>query len=219
MYARSDEIEGMINVRSHVAGILMLRAAAAASVISVAAGCAASRPAPALAPYITCNFEDGLAVANIDRRTPGLRQYRTVRTATGEKDVSSVDGYRLMLRYRDADYDFANLKVEQSDPAAYATDKQVLLEHLRYLAERDKATLISNSYDGFEGHAVQSSGIDGGIVAMQVLFSDADHMIVTVDFLSQGPTHRRFNNIDEFNGLKEEFFKLYVGCVHRNSVN
>ena len=167
-----------------------------------------------LKPWLKCEFDDELKVMQKDHRPKGAEKFRMVDTTGGKKRVSVIDGYRVMFSYPDANYFFANVKVELSDPQAYAEDKLTIIDQMKYLAEVDKNSLLTKTYNGFEGHGIEDPIIDrGGTMALQVLFSDADKMIVTVYFLNQGNKNRRFKTVEEFRSLKDNFLETYTSCA------
>ena len=64
--------------------------------------------------YLSCSYGAGLSVVSA-LRVPEIFRSRVVATATGEKRISVIDGYRLMLSQGEPSY-FANMKIEKSDP-------------------------------------------------------------------------------------------------------
>jgi len=90
-------------------------------------------PSEVLKPYLSCKSDDGLYVKEVTRRDKSGENYRTVKTAEGKKQVSVVDGYRVMFAYEKARYFFANVKVEQSRTQDYASDKETVIGSIKYL--------------------------------------------------------------------------------------
>ena len=83
--------------------VLCLLAAPAAAIAQVA---------PALRPYTTCKFDDGLAVSSLSPLPPGVAG-RTVDTLTGKAQVPLLRGERVMLSYPDTDF-FANINARSA---------------------------------------------------------------------------------------------------------
>lgn len=171
-----------------------------------------------LKPYTTCKLEGGLEVKDVTRGSKSAPKYREVATDKGRERVSVIDGYRVMFAYKDADYFYANVKIEQSDPRSYAQDKAVVINELRHLAAAEKATkmLFSDKamLNGFEQYGIDRDVIDvGGTIGLSVLFYDADNLIITIYFLNQGKKKRRFNNIDEYRALRDSFLSRYTECL------
>jgi hypothetical protein len=53
----------------------------------------------------------------------------------------------------------------------------------------------------------------GNTLGISVLFSDADHHIVTIYFLNQNPKKRKFQTIEEWRTLRDNFLKRYTTCA------
>lgn len=171
-------------------------------------------------PYLSCKSDDGLYVKEVKRRNKSGENYRTVKTAEGEKKVSVVDGYRVMFAYERARYYFANVKVELSKAEDYATDKETVIESLEYLPFFENVPVkmvyrVKSDFNGYEVYGADMDMIDkGGIIGIYVIFSEADKVVVTVYFLNQGKEHRRFNNIEEFRALRDNFLNRYTRCIN-----
>ncbi|HEX8068520.1 MAG TPA: hypothetical protein VF546_01125 [Pyrinomonadaceae bacterium] len=192
----------------------------------LAAGFVAQREAAAqtvrddsLKPYTACQFEDGLQVVQVDRLPKDVTS-RTVRTAGGEKKVSLADGYRVLVAYPKTDY-FANVKAEKSNPADYEKDKEVILENLKWAIANTKDAEapepIKIAYGGFEGYSTSRASLAGATLGIAVLFSDAEHQVLTVYFLNQNPKKRKFQTIEEWRTLRDNFLNRYTSCIKGNS--
>ena len=171
-------------------------------------------------PYLSCKSDDGLYVKEVKRRNNSDENYRSVKTADGEQKVSVVDGYRVMFAYEKARYYFANVKVEQSKAKEYATDKETIIESIKYLPFFENVPVqmvyrVKSDFNGYEVYGADMDVIDkGGMIGIYVIFSEADKMVVTVYFLNQGSEHRRFNNIEGFRALRDNFLKRYTRCIN-----
>ena len=71
--------------------------------------------------YTRCTFNDPLRVKDITRRPQFVEPYRDVTTDKGKERVSVLDGYRVMVGYKDSPNYYANIKIEQSDVSLRAT--------------------------------------------------------------------------------------------------
>jgi hypothetical protein len=173
-----------------------------------------------LKPYLSCKSDDGLYVKEVTQRSKSAENYRTVRTAGGEKKVSVVDGYRVMFAYEKAHYFFANVKIEQSKVQEYASDKEAIIESIKYLPfyENVPAKMVYRGKSDFNGYEVYGADMDvidkGGVLGIYVIFSNTDNVIVTVYFLNQGREHRRFSKIEEFRSLRDNFLNRYTRCIN-----
>lgn len=172
-----------------------------------------------LKPYTSCQFEDGLKVVQVDR-LPKVVTSRTETTSGGEKRVSLLDGYRIMVAYPKTDF-FANIKAERSDPAEYANDKETVLEGLKWALahskEMESQEPIRVSYNGFEGYAINRKSLTGNTLGITALFSDADQHIITIYFLNQDAKRRKFQTIEEWRALRDGFLNRYTSCVKGHS--
>ena len=186
-----------------------------------------SNPDP-LKPYTTCKLPGDLKIKEVTRRPKSTEKYRQVDTAKGSERISVVDGYRVMFAYKDVFYYFANVKIEQSDPASYAQDKETVINSLKNNAATKQATGIIYSdktiLNGFEHYGTDRDKIDvGGTLGIHVLFYDANYLIITVYLLNQDDKNtgslfwrngkRRFTDIAEYQTLKDNFLNHYSECL------
>ncbi len=175
-----------------------------------------------LKPYLSCEFEDGLKIVETFRHRQWTfpEKYRTVMTDEGMKNVSLIDGYKIMVAYPKTYY-FANIKAEQSNPQDYGKDKETLIENLRHAIstskEMETTEPIKLKYDGFEGYGASRKRIFGNVLGTYVLFSDANQQVLTVYFLNQPSEKRKFQTIEEYRTLRDRFFERFTGCIKGNS--
>jgi hypothetical protein len=143
---------------------------------------------------------------------------RTVATTTGEKKISVVDGYRLMLSQGEPSY-FANMKIEKSDPRKYASDKDAAIKNLEYAMQTAapgiKPVWDHLPYNGFDVYAVTDTTM--GVVGpngMYLLFRDSAQVIVTIYFLGQKPEHRHFRTIEEHDAIVDKMLEDLTTCAN-----
>ena len=194
--------------------------------LTIVSGQSKNNPDP-LKPYTTCKLPGDLKVKEVTRRPKSVEKYREVTTAKGNERVSVVDGYRVMFAYKDLFYFFANVKIEQSDPASYLQDKEKVVNQLKYYSSTKEATGIiytdKTMLNGFEHYGTDRDKIDvGGTIGIHVLFYDAGHLIITAYLLNQDDKNttsvllgggRRFHNIDQYRTLKDDFLSHYSECL------
>jgi hypothetical protein len=174
-----------------------------------------------LKPYLSCKFEDGLKIVETSRHRQWTSpdKFRTVKTENGEKRVSLIDGYRIMVVYPKTDY-FANIKAEQSNSQDYSKDKELLLENMRHYTltgkEMEAAEPNRVAYNGFEGYGLNRKTILGNVLGMYTLFSDAHQQVLTIYFLNQPSEKRKFQTIEEYHVLRDRFLDRYTGCINSN---
>ncbi len=211
----------------HAATVMLL---ALASLPAATDALSAEQRADPLRPLTQCEFVDGLRVAAADRAPAEIRE-RKVATAAGARTVSLADGYRVLLAYPGSDY-FANVKLELSQEARYAADKQAVVANMEYLANRtsqDARATVPLQHDtlrGFDMYGFDFPTIDfyvagnpptlgGGPVGTYVLLHDTQRLIVTVYLLNQRPERRRFKTIEEYRDLRDRFLDNYTTCLQK----
>lgn len=174
-----------------------------------------------LEPYTKCKAPGDLEIREVMRRSSGADKHREVTTASGNEKVSVTDGYRLMFAYPDLRYYFANVKIEQSAPASYPKDKEILINQLRYYSSTKQSTAMifadKSLLNGLEHYGMDREKIDvGGQVGTHVLFYDPAYLVVTIYFLNQSKAilnKRRFENIGEYRELRDNFLNRYSECL------
>jgi hypothetical protein len=154
---------------------------------------AQSKPEP-LDSYLSCRYGAGLNVVSVLRRQGSDPRSRTVATATGERKISVIDGYRLMVSQGEPSY-FANMKIEKSEPRQYASDKDAAIKNLEYAMQTAapgiKPVWDHMPYNGFDVYAVTDTTMGAnGPNGMYLLFRDSTQVIVTIYFLGQKAEHR-----------------------------
>lgn len=176
-----------------------------------------------LHPRQKCELKYG----QIDReemlRLPQKVKSRTVKTSSGERKISLADGYRVMVAYNDDRDWFANIKAEKSVAAEYERDKQNAIENLKWAVsvgkEMDSQEPVKVSFGEYEGYGSSRRTLIGNMLGIYVLFSDADRQIVTFYFINQNANRKRFQTIDEWRVLRDEFLQTYTTCVKNSRKN
>lgn len=171
--------------------------------------------------YTECTKVGDLEAKVITRRANSGPNYREIATNKAKEKVSVIDGYRVMYGFKDVPYYYANVKIEQSEPQSFDHDKKVIIDSLKDLTtDRQDAKSVRHTFTdksikyGFEHYGVDSDAIDvGGTVGIHVLFHNPDHLIITVYFLNQEKTGRRFNSIEEYRILRDKFLTQYMKCL------
>lgn len=189
----------------------------------------AARPSGAadpLKPFAKCELGSGYKISERTRYVKTARMHREIQTARGREKVSVVDGYHVAFRFSNLSYNYASVKIEQSDAALYFQNKDPHISSLKYLSASDQATPIvftdKSMLNGFEHYGIDRDRIDvGEVVGTHVLFSDRLHLTVTIYFLNQinrRPQQgisgdRRFDSIAEYQPLRDEFLTDYSKCL------
>ncbi len=207
---------------------LLLLAIASSWLLS---GCAAARQMPILefmemhkdsplAPYIHCKCDSALEIVDISGYREDMPKFREIRKDDGAMDtVSVMEGYRVMYAYAGADYYFANVKVEASDPAQYPSDKEKLISMLRGYSSDTTIRMRfrdEGAVNGLEVYGSEKPRIDaGGVIGTYLIFSDSDHVVVSVYLLNQGKDHRRFNDMEQYGKLRDNFLEKFTACMRK----
>jgi hypothetical protein len=172
-----------------------------------------------LKPFTACDLHDGLRIVQVDR-LPRKVKSRTVKTSSGDQKISLADGYRVMVAYNDQRDWFANIKAEKSVAGEYERDKQNAIENLKWAmsvgTEMETQEPVKISFGEFEGYASARRTLVGNMLGIYVLFSDADATITTFYFINQNSNRKRFQTIEEWRVVRDEFLKTYTACAKNN---
>jgi hypothetical protein len=176
-----------------------------------------SAEAEPLDAYVLCQYGAGLSVVSTARLPGHGVRYRSVATSSGEKKISVVDGYSLMVAQGEPSY-FANMKVEKSDPSQYVSDKDVAIKSLEFAMQQSstgKAAWEHMRYNGFDVYGVTDPTMDAnGPNGIYVLFRDSTQTIVTIYFLGQKPEYRKFKTIEEHDALRDLLLAQLTTCAN-----
>ena len=171
-----------------------------------------------LKPFTACDLHDGLKIVQVDR-LPKKTKSRTVKTNRGDRKISLADGYRVMVAYNEHRDWFANIKAEKSVAGEYEKDKQSAIENLKWAVsvgkEMESPEPVKVSFGAFEGYGSNRRTLVGNMLGIYVLFSDVDATIITFYFINQNANRKRFETIDEWRVLRDEFLKTYTACAKR----
>ena len=139
-------------------------------------------------------------------------------TKSGETSIDVETGYRVLVAYQKTE-PFGNLKVERLPSASYYSEKAKLLSSLDSLAAGSgmvpkvaKATL-----NGLSLYGINRSKLEGGVLSVYNLFSDADHVAVTMYLLNDEPETRKFGSLEQYTKIRDAFLRGYTDCVKKNS--
>jgi len=203
---------------------------------------------------IPSEMNDGLRLVALDWR-PGQdpqnnRPWRTVEFyKPGTKEVlkteriSIATGYRAMYAYPDTEY-FANVRIEQSVPGSYETDKKKVIDYITYLydsksallsehlrnnpdfkAQIDKVKAKGKDYFSFErsnysnfeyiSYTENVIGLTGYTISHIHIFIPKSDIIVTAYLLSQKKA--KFATIEEFLRLRRQFLEGYIEYLAKSN--
>lgn len=170
-----------------------------------------------LKPFTSCSLKSGLRIVQVDR-LPEKSKERTVRTSKGDEKISMADGYRVMVAYNDRRDWFANIKVESSVAADYETNKQKAIENLKWAAsttnELQHPEPVKISINGHDGYETSKRSLNGSMLGIYLFFYDADRTIMTIYFINQNANRMKFQTIEEWRAVRDEFLDTYTTCVN-----
>lgn len=171
-------------------------------------------PQGPLARYAACKFADSLSADSTTRLSATGPQFRSVMTPKGEKRISAVDGYRFLLTQGRPSY-FAEVRVETSDAAHYAADKDAAVGNVHYVLQSAVGHPYweHDSQDGFEVFGETDAAFDErGPTGRYVIANDATQTLISINFLGQAPLDRRFLNIDEHDEIRDGVIDALIKC-------
>jgi hypothetical protein len=172
-----------------------------------------------LKAYAACDFSDGLQIAQIDPLAPDVTA-RTVDTAKGPKQVAILSGARIMFAYPNTDF-YANVKVEKLPAAKYPQLKQILIENLEYpltsLPSVKRNTTVAKMLVGMDAYGIDRDRLEGGTIGIYLLFDNRRNMAITIYFLNQDPSRRKFQTLDEYRRYRDHFLLAYASCIPHGS--
>jgi len=171
-----------------------------------------------LKPYTSCHFPDELGVVRVDPLAPGVTA-RTVGTAEGAKQIDMEAGLRIMLSYPFTDF-YANVKAEKLPDGKYSTLKNDLLANLRHVQATSPGTAMNTALPAnlhkFEVYGEDRDKLEGGVLGMYLFFDNDAHIAATIYLLNQETYQRKFQTIEEYRRLRDQFLENYTGCIREN---
>lgn len=171
-----------------------------------------------LRAYTHCTFADGLEIVALDDLAPGVTA-RTVETSSGNIPVPMLAGVRVMFAYPNTDF-FANVKAERLPSSQYSELKQILIENFDYLRASSPSFRINDAV-GSLSRLLQVRGMDrdkleGGTLGFYLIFDDKKQVVVTIYLLNQKPEQRKFQSLDEYRRMRDQFLSGYAACIVGN---
>lgn len=168
-----------------------------------------------LRPLVACPFGNGLETRNV-ARWPANTPSRTVQTATGPREVSVADGYRMLLAFPGT-APFVNLKLERSQPGRLAADRAAILAQMTGFAAGAAGGVVPLKVierDGIEIMALNNPTIDGGgVISIYTLISENDDLIATAYVLNAKPAQRKFQTYQQYEALRNDFIYALALCM------
>lgn len=165
---------------------------------------------------LTHCFDSGeFHVASRDR-LPAQVTMRTVDTAQGPAQVSTADGYRLML-YRQSKEPLVNLKIERSAPDHFTADRTAVLAQMDKIAADSKG---SSPVERTTQGAIDIAGMNArgnAVISFYTLFDAATGTIATVYILNQSAQARDYASAADYLALRDRFISALGACMAQSS--
>jgi hypothetical protein len=156
--------------------------------------------------YIPLAFPDGLRWDDVNQANKD-NDFRIVKTAKGEEKVSTIEAFRIMYKYPDTEY-FAKMHVEQSKKEEFSNDKIKVVDELKFISK--SANIDQKNYRGYEYYYIGNSDLNISPIGMALVFFPENQIITTIYFLNQKSSDRKFQTIEEFNSLKDNFINELI---------
>ncbi|WP_058048597.1 hypothetical protein [Janthinobacterium sp. Ant5-2-1] len=178
---------------------------------------AQDRTADPLAPLAQCINRSQFQFKTQDRLPAGATT-RIVKMAAGDRQISTADGYRLML-FRKSSLPFVNLKIERSAEGQFAADRETIVAQMREMAARGKLPqqlpLETDARDGVEVLGLNNASIAQaqGIISLYTLLHAASGTVATAYLLNQPADPRDFATDAQYQALRTQLFASLASCM------
>jgi hypothetical protein len=178
---------------------------------------AQDRTADPLGPLTQCVNSDGFHYERKDR-LPATVSSRRLDMAAGPAQVSTADGYRLMV-YRKSSSPLINLKIELSAEGKFAADREAIIAQMKEIAAATKPphamNLETGTRHGVELLALHNESIDHapGVISMYTLMNAEKGVVATAYVLNQRPEVREYATDAEYATLRDHFIALLSECM------
>lgn len=178
---------------------------------------AQERTADPLAPLAQCINRSEFKFKAQDRLPAGATT-RSVKLTTGEGQVSTADGYRLML-FRKSSLPFVNLKIERSAAGRFAADRETIVAQMQQMSANSKqphlVPLETDTRQGVEVLGLNNASIAQaqGIISLYSLLHAASGTVATAYLLNQPADPRDFATDAQYQALRDQFLASLVSCM------
>ncbi|KAB8066935.1 hypothetical protein [Janthinobacterium violaceinigrum] len=178
---------------------------------------AQERTSDPLGPLAQCINRSEFQFRQQDR-LPAHATTRSLKLATGEAQVSTADGYRLML-FRKSSLPLVNLKIERSAAGRFAADRDAIVAQMGEMAARGKPPLQlpleTDARDGVEVLGLNSASIahTPGILSLYSLLHAASGTVATAYILNQPADPLDFATDAQYQALRTQLIASLVRCM------
>lgn len=191
-------------------------AVAALFTLSLTTGAAVAGPAEKVANALgACKWADNLIPTPVTK-LPEAFKARSLQMPTGTIQISLVEGYRFSLAEEGKDV-FANVRVEQSEPERFESDRGAVVANLRWILSSSKGMEtpepLGVSMSGFEGPMINRAALTGSTLALISLFNEKEKLVLTIYLENAAPEKRSFQTKEEWNLMRDRFLLALTGCA------
>jgi hypothetical protein len=171
--------------------------------------------------YSVCTFSDGLKIKETRRLDEDSVRSRVVETKDGLKEVTRIENFYVMVGYPKMS-PFANIRPERSQmvEVLFESDKKAVVENLRHLISTTSGMAgeepVKTTINGFEVHQISRRELTGSTLGISVLFNEADNAITTIYLFNAEPKKRKFQTIEAWIKLRDNFLTGYTRCINTN---
>jgi hypothetical protein len=163
-----------------------------------------------------------LTAATPDRLPETTEKLRSVKTESGEVEVTRIDGYRILYN-NDKNAPFVNLKVELSDLNAYETDQERLLANLKYLnlhsIGMETKELMELQFNGYKIIGLSRGTIEAGSTLGTFIMFPGNGVTVYFYFNNLRPEYRNFETVGDYKKQRNRFLEEYTHYIKACGAN
>ena len=114
------------------------------------------------------------------------------------------------------------LKAEKLPAENYEKLKGFLIDNFDYMLAASKETSrnysLKPTLNNFAIYGLDRSTLEGGVHGIYLLFDDSAHIVTTIYLLNQEPAARKFQTIEEYRRLRDQFLPGYTSCIRKNQM-
>lgn len=178
---------------------------------------AQDRTADPLGPLAQCINGSEFTFRQQDR-LPAQKTTRSVKLAAGERQVSTADGYRLML-FRKSSAPFVNLKIERSAAGKFAADRDAIIAQMQDMAAStrppQRVALEMDTRNGVEVLGLNNPLVlqSSGVISLYTLLHAASGTVTTAYVLNEPVASREFSTDAQYLALRDQLLATLTACM------
>lgn len=167
--------------------------------------------------YISFKGVKNLNAKSPDQLPESAAKPRKVNTEDGMKSVSRNAGYRV-LYLNNKNVPFVNLKIEQSSESSYKTDKENLIENLRYLIKNSSGMkskdVIELEFNKNKIYGLSRNSIEKGSSLSTFIMFPGNDVVVYFYFNNLKPEYRNFKSLKDYEKQRDNFIDEYTKHIN-----